>query len=59
MVERVDGIGELLGELKRETFAKRDTFTVGEVFNLKEGALEEFVGENGYFSSMLTSHPIC
>ena len=48
MVERVDGIGELLGELKRETFAKRDTFTVGEVFNLKEGALEEFVGENGY-----------
>ena len=57
MVERVDGIGELLGELKRETFAKRDTFTVGEVFNLKEGALEEFVGENGYFSSMFDFAP--
>ena len=58
MVERVDGIGELLGELKRETFAKRDTFTVGEVFNLKEGALEEFVGENGYFSSMFDFAPV-
>ena len=57
MVERVDGIGELLGELKRETFAKRDTFTVGEVFNLKEGALEEFVGEDGYFSSMFDFAP--
>lgn len=59
MVERVDGIGELLGELKRETFAKRDTFTVGEVFNLKEGALEEFVGEDGYFPVCLTLRPIC
>lgn len=57
MVEHVEGIGKFLGELKRETFAKRDTFTVGEVFNMKEEALEEFVGEDGYFSSMFDFAP--
>lgn len=57
MVEEVDGIGKFLRELKRETFAKYDAFTVGEVFNMKEEELEEFVGEDGYFSTMFDFHP--
>ena len=57
MVEEVDGIGKFLGELKRETFEKYDAFTVGEVFNMKEEELEEFVGEDGYFSTMFDFQP--
>lgn len=57
MVEEVKGIGTLLGELKRETFAKHDAFTVGEVFNMKDEKLEEFVGDDGYFSTMFDFAP--
>lgn len=57
MVEHVQGVGEFLSELKENTFAKYDAFTVGEVFNMKEDALEDFVGENGYFSSMFDFAP--
>lgn len=52
MVEEVDGVGELLEELKEATFEKYQAFTVAEVFNMKEEELEEFVGENGHFSTM-------
>ena len=52
MVESADGIGDFLQELKRETFAKHDAFTVGEVFNMKEDELAEFIGDEGHFSTM-------
>lgn len=52
MVESVDGIGEFLGELKENTFQKYDAFTVGEVFNIKDGELPKFIGEDGYFSTI-------
>ena len=52
MVESVDGVGELLEDLKRHTFAKYDAFTVGEVFNMKPDELREFIGEDGHFSTM-------
>lgn len=52
MVESVSGIGEMLEDLKNNTFAKYDAFTVGEVFNMKEDELQEFIGENGHFSTM-------
>ncbi|MBQ8590006.1 MAG: alpha-glucosidase [Firmicutes bacterium] len=52
MVEEAQGIGEFLQELKRETFDKYDAFTVGEVFNMKEDELREFIGEEGHFSTM-------
>lgn len=50
--EPVEGIGEMLEELKGETFEKYNAFTVAEVFNNKEEELEEFIGENGHFSTM-------
>ena len=52
MVESANGIGAFLQELKRETFDKYNAFTVGEVFNMKEDELAEFVGDEGHFSTM-------
>ena len=59
MIESVDGVGEKLQELKKNTFAKYDAFTVGEVFNMKKEELAEFVGENGHFSTMFDFAPCC
>lgn len=53
MVDEVDGVGELLEDLKKHTFQKYEAFTVGEVFNMKEGELDAFIGENGHFSTIL------
>lgn len=52
MVESVDGVGEFLEDLKKNTFQKHDAFTVAEVFNMKEGELPQFIGENGHFSTI-------
>ena len=52
MVESADGIGEFLEDLKKNTFQKYDAFTVAEVFNMKEGDLAEFIGEDGHFSTI-------
>lgn len=52
MVEEVDGVGELLEEMKHKTFEKYNAFTVAEVFNMKEEELPEFIGYNGHFSTM-------
>ena len=41
-----------LEELKVHTFQKYDAFTVGEVFNMKEEELQEFIGEHGHVSTM-------
>ena len=59
MVESVDGVGQKLQELKKNTFAKYDAFTVAEVFNMKKDELEEFVGENGHFSTMFDFSANC
>ena len=59
MIESVDGVGEKLQDLKRNTFAKYDAFTVAEVFNMKKDELEEFVGENGHFSTMFDFSANC
>lgn len=52
VVESIDGVGELLEDLKKNTFEKYQAFTVGEVFNMKENELSEFIGENGHFSTI-------
>ena len=59
MIQSVDGIGEKLQELKKNTFAKHDAFTVGEVFNMKKEELAQFVGEDGHFSTMFDFSPNC
>ncbi len=52
MLKDAKGIGEFLGEMRDHTFKKYDAFSVGEVFNEKPEEIPDFIGENGYFSSM-------
>lgn len=52
MLEEASGIGAFLSELRDRTFKKYDAFSVGEVFHEKPGELPDFIGDNGYFSSM-------
>ena len=59
MVENVEGVGELLEDLKQHTFARRDAFTVGEVFNMRKDELDEFIGEDGHFSTIFDFSAHC
>lgn len=52
MLKEAHGIGEFLGEMRDRTFKKYDAFSVGEVFNEKPEEIPDFIGEDGYFSSM-------
>ncbi len=52
MLKEASGIGEFLGEMRDRTFKKYDAFSVGEVFDEKPEEIPDFIGDNGYFSSM-------
>lgn len=52
MLQEAKGIGTFLGEMRDRTFRKYDAFTVGEVFNEKPEEISEFIGDDGYFSTM-------
>lgn len=60
MVEKVEGVGDLLEDLKKNTFDRYEAFTVAEVFNMKENELAQFVGDGGHFSTMFDfcAHPV-
>ena len=38
--------------MKEETYGARDAFTIGEVNGIRPDQLEEYIGEDGYFSTM-------
>lgn len=52
MLRDVQGVGEFLGEMQEKAFAPYQAFSVGEVFNNDPEKLKDFIGENGYFSSI-------
>lgn len=52
MLQEAKGIGAFLGEMRDRTFKKYDAFSVGEVFNEKPEEVPDFIGDDGYFSSM-------
>ncbi len=52
MVEHAEGLGNLLSDLRDHTFKSHHAFTVGEVFTVPRGRISEFIGDNGYFSTM-------
>lgn len=52
MLKDAVGVGDFLTEMRDKTFAKYDAFTAGEVFNEKEEDIPNFIGDNGYFSTM-------
>ena len=58
MVENVEGVGEYLEDLKKNTFEKYDAFTVAEVFNMHKDELSQFIGENGHFSTIFDLVPM-
>lgn len=52
MFQYTHGVGEFLSELRDRCFRPHDAFTVGEVFDVKEDELFEFISDTGYFSTM-------
>lgn len=52
MLKDAHGIGEFLGELRDRCFKPHDAFTVGEVFDVKEDEIKDFISDTGYFSTM-------
>ncbi len=52
MLEDAVGVGDFLGEMRDKCFKPHNAFTVGEVFNEKDDELADFIGDNGYFSTM-------
>ncbi|MDO5338439.1 MAG: alpha-glucosidase, partial [Eubacteriales bacterium] len=52
MLKEAQGVGEFLGEMRKRTFLPHGAFSVGEVFNEKDEELPDFIGDNGYFSTM-------
>ena len=52
MLKHAVGVGEFLGEMRDRTFLPHGAFTAGEVFDEKPDELPDFIGDNGYFSTM-------
>ena len=52
MLETVEGVGDFLGEMRDRAFAPKNALTIGEVFSEKPDEIAEFIGDDGYFSSM-------
>lgn len=52
MIHETEGIGTLLNELKEKTMKPHDAFTVGEVFDMDPAMQKDFIGDDGYFSTM-------
>ena len=52
MLHEAKGVGQFLGEMRDRTFKPHQAFTVGEVFNEKPEEMPDFIGDDGYFSSM-------
>ncbi|MBO4903223.1 MAG: alpha-glucosidase [Lachnospiraceae bacterium] len=52
MLVEAEGVGVFLRELREETFAKHNAFTVGEVFDIEPDEIRDYIGDDGYFSTM-------
>ncbi len=53
------GVGGFLRELRERTFKLHDAFTVGEVFDINDEEIREFIGDDGYFSSIFDFRQAC
>lgn len=52
MLSRAIGVGDFLTEMRDATFRPHNAFSVAEAFNIKDGEMPLFVGDEGYFSSI-------
>lgn len=55
--QRVSGIEKFLMEMKERCFDPYNAFSIGEAMFLKEDNIKNFIGENGYFSSIFAFEP--
>lgn len=46
------GVHDFLQEMKNETFARYQAFSIGELFDYKEEELDKYIGEDGCFESI-------
>ena len=54
---KVKGIGDFLLEMKHRCFEPYDALTVGEAMFVKEEILPQFIGDQGYFSTIFAFEP--
>ena len=52
MLKHASGIGDFLLEMRHETFDRYNALAIAEAFDIKDGELPLFVGDDGYFSSI-------
>ena len=52
MLDEAEGLGDFLTEMKERCFAPHNSFTVGEVCSQDPEVIHQFIGEEGYFSTM-------
>ncbi len=57
MLAEAVGVGDFLSEMRDRCFKVYDAFTAGEVFNEKPEEFADFIGDNGYFSTMYDFGP--
>lgn len=58
MLQDAQGLGDLLRDLKEQTFQKYDCFTVGEAFDVSEEEMPNFIGDDGYFSTIFNFNTV-
>ena len=56
-IERANGIGEFLMEMKHRCFDPYDGFAIGEAMYLNEDVIKDYIGDQGYFSSIFAFEP--
>ena len=52
MLRQAQGVGDFLTEMRDATFRPHHAFSVAEAFDIKDGEMPLFVGDEGYFSSI-------
>lgn len=57
MLKYAEGVHEFLQKMKREAFAPYDAFTIGELFDFRQGEMARYIGEEGCFESIFDFSP--
>lgn len=56
-IEKAEGVGEFLMEMKKRCFEPYDGFTIGEAMYMSEEGMKQCIGEDGYFSTIFAFDP--
>lgn len=56
-IQKAEGIGEFLVEMRKKCFDPFDAFTIGEAMDLDEQEIQKIIGDEGYFESIFAFEP--